>query len=472
MAWFSGWGYRKSITISRSAGAVNNHRKRVVVGESGIGETQVHACEATTGWTTTGGTLATDTGYEGTYCLKMTATQAGTETVCTFSSEDWSDIRYLKVSLKRGAISGLTYLALWDSSGGINTYLLSTTTDWVDITVDLSDPMDSVGLIDFSDIVKFQFGTYTDDLVLYIDDIRTMTALIDCEGNCASDFDDLRFATSDGETLLDYWIESISGTTPNQTADVWVEWDTIGTSATTFYLYYGKGSAEAYSDGEATFPLFDDFDGDAVDTDKWTDNGGTTVAGGILTVAATSAAAYGVKGKVEYGTDYILRSKVKPTHVGNTTYLERICWIALATNDQLSAYFNHVVGGYNNKYTNVLNAGTYTAEAILTATAGVFQTVEITRNSTVAGHYKLNDKGVASITANLFTGNLVPDITAYANGAGIECDWILVRDYLAVPPFWGSFGSEEEATGWMGKICGVTNPSKICGVPTSDVGEV
>jgi len=29
-----------------------------------------------------------------------------------------------------------------------------------------------------------------------------------------------------------------------------------------------------------------------------------------------------------------------------------------------------------------------------------------------------------------------------------------------------------ESLGWTGKICGVTNPSKICGVLTSDIGEV
>ena len=32
--------------------------------------------------------------------------------------------------------------------------------------------------------------------------------------------------------------------------------------------------------------------------------------------------------------------------------------------------------------------------------------------------------------------------------------------------------SEVEAAGWTGKICGVINPSKICGVPTSDIAKV
>lgn len=83
---------------------------------------------------------------------------------------------------------------------------------------------------------------------------------VDCGGLCASDFDDIRFTTSDGITLLDYWIESISGTTPNQLATIWIEFDSIGTSATTFYMYYGNAAASAVSSGVNTFLKFDDFE--------------------------------------------------------------------------------------------------------------------------------------------------------------------------------------------------------------------
>jgi hypothetical protein len=52
---------------------------------------------------------------------------------------------------------------------------------------------------------------------------------VDCGGLCATDFDDLRFTAADGTTLLNYWIESITGATPNQLATVWIEFGTIGT---------------------------------------------------------------------------------------------------------------------------------------------------------------------------------------------------------------------------------------------------
>ncbi len=94
---------------------------------------------------------------------------------------------------------------------------------------------------------------------------------VDCGGYVQSDFDDLRFTTTDGATLLDYWIESITGTSPNRLATVWIEFNSIGTSATTFYMYYGNPSAVSYSNGTNTFLFFDDAESGVV-TSKWTDN--------------------------------------------------------------------------------------------------------------------------------------------------------------------------------------------------------
>ena len=101
---------------------------------------------------------------------------------------------------------------------------------------------------------------------------------VDCNGHVQADFDDLRFTTSDGTTFLDYWIESITGTTPNRLATVWIEFDSIGTDATTFYMYYGKADTPAISSGANTFIVFDDFergaDGNEVGG-SWTEVEGT-----------------------------------------------------------------------------------------------------------------------------------------------------------------------------------------------------
>ena len=98
----------------------------------------------------------------------------------------------------------------------------------------------------------------------------------DLGGHAQTDFDDMRFTTLNGTTLCDYWIESITGTTPNQLATVWVEVPSIDASPadTTIYVYYGNAGASADTDGAATFIKFDDFergnDGDTVGG-SWTE---------------------------------------------------------------------------------------------------------------------------------------------------------------------------------------------------------
>ena len=47
---------------------------------------------------------------------------------------------------------------------------------------------------------------------------------------------DLRFTKADGTTLLNYWLESSDA----NTAKVWIKFDSIGTTDTDFYVYYGK----------------------------------------------------------------------------------------------------------------------------------------------------------------------------------------------------------------------------------------
>ncbi len=95
---------------------------------------------------------------------------------------------------------------------------------------------------------------------------------VDCRSHVLSSFDDLRFTTSDGETLCSYWIESITGSTPNQLATVWVK---VSVAAhpddTTIYMYYGNSGASAASNGADTFIAFDDFEDAGSYRDNWND---------------------------------------------------------------------------------------------------------------------------------------------------------------------------------------------------------
>jgi parallel beta-helix repeat protein len=87
------------------------------------------------------------------------------------------------------------------------------------------------------------------------------------ETEMQADFDDLRFAADDGNTLIDYWLES---KIDSVSASVWVEAPTIlASGGTTIYMYYGNPLATSASNGEATFMFFDDFNDNSIDTNKW-----------------------------------------------------------------------------------------------------------------------------------------------------------------------------------------------------------
>jgi hypothetical protein len=134
---------------------------------------------------------------------------------------------------------------------------------------------------------------------------------------CESDYDDIRFTTSDGSTLLDYWIESATTTT----ATIWVEFDSIAASptATNFFLYYGNSAAVAYSSGDDTFQFFDDFPGVALDATKWEgDTGSASVAAGEMTITGDDEKILSIQGGVnkEWNGNARFRTRTKLVTAG------------------------------------------------------------------------------------------------------------------------------------------------------------
>ena len=78
-------------------------------------------------------------------------------------------------------------------------------------------------------------------------------------GNCRTDFGDIRFTASDGSTQLSYEMQS---STPGVVAVFWVKMaDNLTSASSTIYIYYGNPSATTTSNGTAVWTLFDDFEG-------------------------------------------------------------------------------------------------------------------------------------------------------------------------------------------------------------------
>ena len=73
-----------------------------------------------------------------------------------------------------------------------------------------------------------------------------------------SNFADLRFTSSDGATLIPFWIENY---TASVSATVWVRVPNVPAfSTTTIYVYYGNPNANSLSNGTATFEFFENFE--------------------------------------------------------------------------------------------------------------------------------------------------------------------------------------------------------------------
>ncbi|MFZ8800815.1 MAG: DUF2341 domain-containing protein [Candidatus Nanopusillus sp.] len=78
------------------------------------------------------------------------------------------------------------------------------------------------------------------------------------QGKMRPDCGDIRFTDSDGNTLLNYWIEPYTCNTNN--TKIWVNVPFIPKSSTkTIYLLYGNPNATSMSNGYLVFTFFEDF---------------------------------------------------------------------------------------------------------------------------------------------------------------------------------------------------------------------
>jgi hypothetical protein len=270
---------------------------------------------------------------------------------------------------------------------------------------------------------------------------------VDCGGKCLSNFDDLRFTATDGTTLLDYWIESITGTTPNQLATVWIEFNSINTNATTFYMYYGKGDASAqYATpllaGEATFIFFDDFSGTFPGT-KWAGNtaaGG--VSGGILTITGNGTGWQLIYSALASGSaTFALRGRV------SITSGTKECGFGAETPTETHKATFYEDGANGEKY--VQKDGT-TQNVSPDENFGIaaYHLWDVIVRGGVNGRYFQDGVECSNSpdTNNPPNSTDMRAIFAVKDSGGCEtADWILLRNYVYAEPAWGAWGTEEHS---------------------------
>ena len=279
---------------------------------------------------------------------------------------------------------------------------------------------------------------------------------VDCGGHCLSTFNDLRFTKSDGTTLLDYWIESVTGTTPNQLATIWIEFDSIGTGATTFYMYYGKADAAAVSNGANTFLFFDDFErgsnGDPVggDWDKvqGTEEISTTNDVGDLTGFT------GSRSLKVFGSNTQLKLPILATLPDDGTFAIRANIYKPNPTDsiQLSCrknnYFASAQIQIDGKMYWLNSSSTWIYSNNIANEDSWDSVLELRNVNFSAKTYEVyyNNSLVASATS--MSAPAGADYYVYisgspTNGHNSWIDNVIVRHYRATEPVWGEWGSEE-----------------------------
>lgn len=287
---------------------------------------------------------------------------------------------------------------------------------------------------------------------------------------CQDDYDDIRFTTSDGLTLCNYWIE----TSDSSTATIWVKVPSIPAGNTTLYLYYGNPNATAISNGDNTFIFFDDFPGSSVDTSKWDivapSGCSVTISGGEATFYSSSGTskAAALVSKTTYGVGYEAVARIKQssstTNIakytlfgfnvlyasGSGTYIKTLPIITendcVILYDLTTADNNlHLISCKNNPFTTT-NYG-----AVTTASTSYrnFYVRRYAGGTNISGYITGGTTNTGSSTNITESLPIVVGHDGHTAASGAEwtdyCDWVFVKKCATTEPTVSSWGSEETA---------------------------
>ena len=263
---------------------------------------------------------------------------------------------------------------------------------------------------------------------------------VDCGGHIRADFNDLRFTNSNGD-LLNYWIESITGTTPNRLATVWVKFDSIGTPDTTFYMYYGKADAAAYSNGANTFIAFDNFErgsnGDAI--------GGSWNTPGLSKISTDHAYSATRSGKIPY-------NNTNPYISGACAETKAVRFRLWKESASTNAFIMWGLTGWNCRFFADSNQDIYYADSsnhdtgynITPDAWGLWEIFDVNlTNHTYSVKYNgtqiMTNVPMQNVSFGAF-GFYNPDTV---DGHDFYIDDVIIRNYRSTEPVWGTWGAEQ-----------------------------
>jgi methionine-rich copper-binding protein CopC len=279
------------------------------------------------------------------------------------------------------------------------------------------------------------------------------------EGNSAdfpsgkNDSGDLRFTDNDGQTLLDFWVENITGTTPNRTATVWVEVADNLDSNTSIFCYYNRSGASNVSNGENTFLLFDDFDGDSLDGTKWnqqTSGASVSFSSSQVTLSNSSISSYAwIDSATTYPYPVWTETKVDSFNGSGATYRMGATTGVTPRVDNGNLYNEYAVDALGTEYRIVGDSSstgwTTTQTSLGGATSGIWSFVWAATGS---------QKFLVNYVSKLTSANSLNSIANYymyfgnagSNAGSTSVDWARIRKYLSTEPAFSTAASEELGT--------------------------
>ncbi|MDO8885769.1 DUF2341 domain-containing protein [Candidatus Oleimmundimicrobium sp.] len=292
-------------------------------------------------------------------------------------------------------------------------------------------------------------GTNYQQLLLVGESSGAVGENFDLESHCQNFPTDIRLTDNDETTLLDFWVEEITGTTPNRLAKVWVKVaDDLGANVDT-YIYYGKSADSSVSNGVNTFVFFDDFLGSSIDTGKWSGAiADCSVADSVVTLTKTGADVFVFSTPAgTFGPAIRIRSKEQ--HPQASSSVDHDSEAGVRTDNA----WTNVVRIYQYDLTvwdySVHRAGAASvigSNVSLFTTWGIFERLWKDINS---AKFSVNDSVPQEITTNVPSVAAPLYFRAYAtagNTTSIKLDWIFVGKYVPPEPAFSLAGGEE-ATG-------------------------
>jgi len=256
-------------------------------------------------------------------------------------------------------------------------------------------------------------------------------------GHARADFGDVRFTSSDGTTLLDYWIEEL---VEGDYAIFWVKVDSIPASpdSKTIYIYYGKSDATTASNGDNTFVLFDDFSTDTLSEyvlidDCW------YISDGLLKRDSSAPGGGFISKSISLSREYAVRARI---YIGSLDAGVGFIWgTAGGGEGSVSGYIANYY--YTSTYSRLrrYDSGSQTNLASLPTQKNVWRILEVrvTSDKVIVVRDGVEDASVTDTTYSTLNG-----VGFREKASSIDAvDWWVLRKYINPEPSHGAWGYEE-----------------------------